>query len=95
MAILRIQHSVPDFDRWKQAFDIDPADRQGSGVRRYQVHRSTTDPLFVMIDLEFDTVKEAESLLAKMRNLWAGSAAGVMRDPEAWIAETVETVELG
>ena len=94
MAILRIQHPVPDFDGWKRAFDSDPVDRKGSGVRRYRVHRSTTDPLFVMIDLEFDTVAEAESLLANMRRLWAGSAAGVMRDPEAWIAETVETVEL-
>jgi hypothetical protein len=44
MFTLRIQHSVPDFDRWKQAFDSDPADRKGSGVHTYRVLRSVEDP---------------------------------------------------
>lgn len=43
MTTLRIEHSVPDFEGWKQAFDNDPADRKGSGVRRYQVSRSVED----------------------------------------------------
>lgn len=90
MAILRIQHSVPNFDGWKRAFDNDPIDRKASGVRRYQVHRSIADPNFVMIDLEFDSAVEAERLLGKLRHLWAGSAGAVMRNPEAWIMETIE-----
>ena len=40
MPTLRIEHSVPDFAMWKLAFDSDPADRKGSGVRRYEVFRS-------------------------------------------------------
>lgn len=91
MLILRVQHAVPDFDRWKQAFDNDPMDRKGSGVRRYQVHRSVADPNFVMIDLELDTASEAEQLLEKLRHLWAGPGGAVMRNPEAWIVETVES----
>ena len=55
MPILRIHHSVPNFEAWKRAFDNDPIDRKGSGVRRYEVHRSIADRNFVMIDLEFDT----------------------------------------
>ena len=35
MTTLRIQHSVPDFDAWKQAFDADPMDRKAAGVRRF------------------------------------------------------------
>jgi hypothetical protein len=35
MAILRIEHRVPSYESWKQAFDSDPVDRKGSGVRRY------------------------------------------------------------
>jgi len=66
-------------------------DRKASGVRRYHLHRSVADPNFVMIDLEFDTVSEAERLLAKLRHLWAGPGGAVMRDPEAWIVETVES----
>ena len=91
MPILHVQHSVPNFEGWKRAFDSDPMDRKGSGVRRYVVHRSVADPNFVMIDLEFDTLGEAEKLLEKLRHLWAGPGGAVMRNPEAWIIETVES----
>ena len=72
MALLRIQHVVPSFDGWKRAFDREPMDRKAAGVRRYHVHRSVADSNLVMIDLEFDTVAEAERLLEKLRQLWAG-----------------------
>lgn len=91
MTILRIQHGVPTFDGWKRAFDADPMDRRASGVRRYHVHRSVTDPTFVMIDLEFETIQEAENLLERLRLLWAGPGGAVTRNPEAWIVETVES----
>jgi len=91
MPVLHIQHSVPNFDGWKRAFDGDPMDRKGSGVRHYHVRRSVGDPDFVMIDLEFDTPAEAERLLERLRHLWAGPGGAVMRNPEAWIVETVES----
>jgi hypothetical protein len=94
MAILRIQHAVPNFERWKRAFDSDPVGRKTAGVRRYQVHRPVTDPNFVMIDLELDTVAEAEQLLEKLRHLWAGPGGAVMQNPQAWILETVESKSL-
>jgi hypothetical protein len=94
MPVLRIEHSVPDFTRWKQAFDSDPADRKGSGVRRYQVLQSVDDPNFVMIDLEFDNLADAEGLLTKMRRVWSGEGQKVMRNPQARIVDTVETIEL-
>ncbi len=95
MPILRIEHAVPDFSGWKRAFDSDPADRKGSGVRRYQVSRSVEDPNYVMIDLEFDSLGEAEGLLAKMLRVWgSGEGQKVMRNPQARIVETVETIEL-
>lgn len=94
MTILRVQHAVPNFDGWRRAFDSDPIDRKGSGVLRYSVHRSVTDPNFVMIDLEFGTVAEAEMVLEKLRRLWAGPGGAVMRNPEAWIVETIESKSL-
>jgi hypothetical protein len=63
-------------------------------VLRYSIHRSVTDPNFVMIDLQFGSVREAELLLTKMRRTWEGSGSSVMFNPEAWIAETVETADL-
>jgi hypothetical protein len=94
MPILRIEHAVPDFNGWKRAFDGDPVDRKGSGVRRYQVLRSVDDPNYVMIDLEFDSLEDAEGLLNKMRGVWSGEGRNVMRNPQARIVDTVETIEL-
>ena len=94
MPTLRIEHSVPDYDGWKRAFDGDPADRKGRGVRRYQISRSVEDPNYVMIDLEFDTQGEAEGLLQVMRGVWSGPGKDVMLDPQARIVDTVEAIEL-
>jgi len=75
MTVLRIEHAISDYDTWKAAFDRDPADRKGSGVRRYTIHRPVDDPLYVMIDLDFDGVSDAEAMLAKLHEVWQSAAA--------------------
>lgn len=94
MVIVRIEHSVPDFEKWKKAFDSDPADRRGSGVRRYQVLQSHDDSNFVMIDLEFDDQNRASAFLGTMQRIWTGAGRSVMQNPVARIAEIVERKEL-
>jgi ribosomal protein L35AE/L33A len=91
MNLVRIEHPVPDFDGWKKAFDRDPVGRQRSGVRRYQVSRPIDDPNYVMIDLEFDSLSEAEAFLAAMRAVWGRVEGKIMRDPQARILDAVET----
>jgi len=93
MPILRIEHPVPEYDTWKEAFDNDPVGREKSGVRRYQILRAIDDPNYVMIDLEFDTVSEAEALLAAMRVVWGRVEGTIMWNPQARIVEAVETKE--
>lgn len=90
MPLLRIQHVVPNFENWKRAFDSDPMDRKESGVSRYEIYRSVEDANFVMIDLQLDTLANAQTLLGKLRHLWDGPGGAVMQNPEAWILETVE-----
>jgi len=90
MPVVRIEHSVPNFDNWKQAFDRDPADRKGSGVRRYQILRLQNEPNYVMIDLEFDNTAAAEAFVQKMQRIWDGPAKGIMLNPRARIADFVE-----
>jgi hypothetical protein len=94
MATLRIEHTVTDYDTWKGLFDSDPADRKGSGVRRYRISRSVANPDHVLIDLEFDDVASAEGMLATMRGIWAGPAAASIIGPKALIVEEVESAEL-
>ena len=71
----------PILEDVKAAFDSDPADRRGSGVRRYRVSQSVDDPNYVLIDLDFDTVDEAEGLLNTMRGIWDGAGKTFMRNP--------------
>ena len=93
MYMLRIEHPVPDFNSWKQAFDSDPVNREKSGVRRYQILRPVDDGKFVMIDLEFDTLGQAEALLAAMRVVWGRVEGTIIMSPRARIVEVAETRE--
>lgn len=94
MPIVRIEHPVPSFESWKRAFDADPADRRGAGVRRYRVLRARDDPNYVMIDLEFDSDPEAEAFIRSMERIWSGPGKAVMQSPRARVAELVEVREL-
>ncbi|CAN5611062.1 hypothetical protein BH24ACT26_BH24ACT26_09060 [soil metagenome] len=91
MHILRIEHAVPDYEGWKKAFDSDPIGRERSGVRRYRVLRPIDDPNYVMIDLEFDTAAEADTMHSALKDMW--SQVEVMRDPHARAVEVVESKE--
>ena len=94
MPTLRIEHAVPSFEMWKQAFEGDPADRKGSGVTRYRISQGIEDPNYVTIDLDFNTVADAQKLLEFMEQVWAGPGKAFMVDPRARIVETVEDVSL-
>ena len=91
MHTLRIEHPVPDFDAWREAFDSDPVGREQGGVRSYRVLRPIDDRKYVMIDLEFDGVSEAETFLERLRELWARVEGRIMESPQARIVETVES----
>lgn len=79
-AVLRIEHPVPDFERWKrEGFDRDPIGRADHGVRRYRILRSAERPDLVAIELEFDNRAAAESFASALAELW-----GRVRDRFGW-----------
>jgi hypothetical protein len=39
MIVLQIEHSVPNYEAWKIAFESDPVNRKESGVRGYGIFR--------------------------------------------------------
>ena len=94
MYILRIEHAVPDFGAWKKAFDSDPLGRQRSGVRRYRVLRPVEDARYVMVDLEFDTRAQAETMDRALRQLWGQVEGTVIEKGRARIVEVAEGAEL-
>jgi hypothetical protein len=96
MPTLQIEHPIRDFETWKTAFDRADGRRQQSGVRRYRVLQPTDDPNYVMIDLKFDSAREAEAFLGWLqRDVWPSreAAPGLVGDPQTRIVETVESKE--
>jgi len=92
MHVVRIEHPVRDFDTWKAAFDSDPANREASGVRRYQVFRPVDDPRYVAVDLEFDTIAAAQAFKVALEGVWRSpqALAALGGAPTARIADIVE-----
>ena len=93
MVVLQIEHLVPDFNGWKKAFDSDPVHRKKSGVRRYRIFRQTDNPNYIILELEFDNLLEAEALLSALQKLWKLVEGRVMTNPKARIVETIESKE--
>jgi hypothetical protein len=93
VVILQIEHSVASFIGWKLAFDSDPIDRKGSGVRRHRVLRPIDDANYTLAELEFDGVAEAEAYLTSLRGLWSRVEGAIMTSPRARIVELVESKE--
>lgn len=91
MILLHIEHAVPDFNKWKQAFDSDPVGRKKSGVLTYRVQRAIDNPNYAIIDLEFETLEQAEALLAAMQQVWKRVDGSIMQNPQWQISEMVET----
>lgn len=92
MTTLRIEHPVPDFERWKNAFDRDPARRQAGGVRSYRVLRPVDDANYAIVDLEFDDPAQAQAFLKALKGVWQNAEGKVMNAPRARIFETVDHV---
>jgi hypothetical protein len=93
MIILQIEHPVPDFDGWKKAFDSDPLNRKKSGVKSYRIFRPIGNPKYVIIELEFDNLKDAEAMHEALKKLWVRVDGKVMMSPQSKIIESVESIE--
>ena len=94
MYILRIENPVDDYDAWKAAFDSDPIGRERSGVRRYRIMRAKDDPSYLIVDLEFDSLGEAEAVKGALGEVEfesaseAEAARAALEDPTASLEVT-------
>jgi hypothetical protein len=91
MATLHIEHPVTDFGTWSAAFARFADARSRAGVREQRVRRPVDDPDYVVVDLDFDTVEQAEKFLGFLRtNVWASpqNAPALAGKPQARVLET-------
>jgi hypothetical protein len=94
MVVLQIEHKVPNFEGWKKAFENDPVDRKKAGVRRYKISRRADDPNYIVIDLEFDHLKDAENMHAALQNLWKKVDGKIILEPKIRMLNLIESKEL-
>lgn len=92
MVVLQIEHPVPDYNAWKSAFDKDPLQRKESGVRRYATFHTTGDPKYIIIHLEFDSLKDAQAMLERLQALWGRVEGKIMMNPKTRIVEMLDCV---
>ena len=92
MYVLRIQYTVADYAAWKTVFDGDPLGRARSHALRYRILRPADDASQVMVDLDFESKKDAEAFHAALRELWAREPD--LRNAQARIVEAVEANDL-
>jgi len=93
MIILRIEHEVMNFEGWKKAFDADPIDRRKSGVKRYHIYQPIDDPKYVIIDLQFDTLPEAQAAQKALQNMMTKVVGTLIVGPSIKILDVMETKE--
>jgi len=90
---LHIQHPITDFGTWASAFNRFADARRHAGVRAQRVQQPVDNPKFVVIDLDFDTVDEAEGFLTFLRSkVWAQpeNSPGLAGTPMARILQRVD-----
>ena len=72
MPILAIEHAISDFDTWSAAFGRLQAARDRAGVRAHRVRRPVDDPNYVLIELDFDTLPQAQRFLGFLESdVWS------------------------
>lgn len=97
MPTLQFEHPITDFTTWKAAFDRDPIDRRGLGVRRYRIHRPLDRPDYILGELDFDTNAQAQACAAALQRLWRSpqAAPALAGTAQVRIVETLESHEYG
>ena len=60
MTTLLIEHSISDFTTWYDAFTRFASRRREGGVVREQIMQPVDDPHYVVIELEFTSLDEAQ-----------------------------------
>jgi len=72
MITLHIEHPITDFAAWRAAFDRFAAARDQAGVLEARIHRPVDDGHYVLIDLDFGSVEQAERFEQFLRTrVWA------------------------
>jgi len=94
MATLHIEHPITHLETWLSAFNVFADARRQAGVRAERVQQPVDDPGYIVVDLDFATVAEAEAFLRFLNDqVWAipENAPALASAPSTLILEPVTT----
>lgn len=94
MITLRIEHKISNYEGWKKTFDMDPINRKKSRVKRYRIYRPADDEHFVIIDLDFETLEEAEATQVLLKNMWPKVEGSLIFGPKISMLKVIESIEV-
>jgi hypothetical protein len=92
MPTLHIDHAISDLTVWLGTFDPLQEVRRHAGVLHETVRQPVGDPHRIVLDLEFDTLQNAEAFLEFLvSEIWAtpANAPALVGPPTAVILDTV------
>jgi len=90
MPTLHIEHPITDFATWSSAFGRFAEARRQAGVRAQRVQCPAGDPRYVVVDLDFQTRRDAEAFLRFLQaQVWRipQNAPALAGSPQAMILE--------
>lgn len=93
MPTLHIEHAIADFDLWHAAFERFAEFRTQAGVRGQRVQQQVDDAHYIVLDLDFDTVEQAEGFLALLETkVWSSrdNAPALVGKPKTKILEQAQ-----
>jgi hypothetical protein len=94
MATLHIEHPITDLETWLGAFGRFGEARTNAGVKAERVHQPIDDDRYILVDLDFDTVEQAEAFKGFLEtNVWSNPEAspGLGGTPRARVLTEVES----
>jgi len=87
MAILLVRHKVADYDQWRSFYDRDGEMRRAAGCTGTHLFRNANDPNEIIINLQWDSVENAEKFLADPAVHQVMQQAGVIGQPDIWFLD--------
>lgn len=61
MVSLHIEHPITDFQTWADAFATFADARRDAGVQAHRVRRPVSDPRYIFVELDFDSIEAASA----------------------------------
>jgi hypothetical protein len=95
LTTLRIEHAISDYDVWRAAFDRFSDARARAGVLEFVIRLPVDDPLYLMLDLEFESRASAERFATFLETqVWTSAEAspGLAGAPRVRILDVVPVV---